>query len=49
MVTLGFGLFANLFDRFPLPGNDRTKLMMMSICADCVIGLAIALAIVIVA
>lgn len=49
MVTLGFGLFSNLLDRFPLPGSDRTKLMMLSICADCVIGLAIAMAIVIAA
>tara|TARA_Y100001949_G_scaffold176236_1_gene188521 strand:+ start:24517 stop:24666 length:150 start_codon:yes stop_codon:yes gene_type:complete len=49
MVTLGLGLFANVFDRFPLPGNDRTKLMMLSICADCVIGLALALAIIIAA
>lgn len=49
MVTLGFGLFANLFDRFPLPGNDRTKLMIMSICADCIVGLGLALAIVVTA
>jgi len=49
MVTLGFGLFANLLDRFPLPGKDRTTLLAMSICADCIVGLGLALAIVIVA
>jgi hypothetical protein len=49
MVTLGFGLTVNVLDRFPLPGHDRTKLLMLSICADCLIGACIALAIVIAA
>lgn len=49
MITVGFGLFASLLDRFPLPGQDRTTLLALSICADCIVGLGLALAIAIAA
>ncbi|MCJ0973827.1 hypothetical protein MST27_10640 [Pseudomonas sp. PS1] len=49
MVTLGFGLVASVANRVPFSNHDRTKLMAMSICADCIIGLSIALAIIIAA
>ncbi|WP_407295360.1 hypothetical protein [Stutzerimonas zhaodongensis] len=49
MVTIGFGLVITATERFPFPTIERTKLMAMSICADCIIGLGLVLAIVIAA
>ncbi|WP_161630464.1 hypothetical protein [Stutzerimonas azotifigens] len=47
MVTLGFGLAVTAMQRFPLPGTDRTLLLAMAMCADCIVGLGIAIAFVI--
>jgi hypothetical protein len=49
MVTIGFGLVVTSLNRIPFPDRDPSTLMAMSICADCIIGLGIALAIVIAA